>query len=201
MTRKAIFIFLTLSAILCTVYMQSGIKPKPQVWFIGFSALTTIMLFTKVKIIPSVLYSVLIGAMFYLMFFGVCMLIIDIIAPERVTGYLEDGRKVKFMDFTFVYAAIIGLILSLISVFIYVRNRNKMGLVSSEKYFALTIFIATFIGYYIYELWRTASSPERYPKFLYYRFTAWQPSAVKRNAVYFVFSRLRVAPKVISTKV
>lgn len=151
MNRKIIFILLTVSAIFCTAYLQSGIKPKPQIYFIGFAALTTILLFTKVKIIPGILYNILVGLMFYLMFFVLCMFIIDLIAPNRATGYLEDGRKVKFMDFTFVYAVFIGLILGLITVVTYARNRKKNGLIAYEKYFALTTFVATFIGYCIYE--------------------------------------------------
>lgn len=150
--RKVIVVILALSALFCAAYMQSGIKPKPQIYFIGFSALTTIFLFSKVKVIPSLLFTLLIGGMLYLLFFSLCMFVIDLIAPDRAVGYLEDGRKVVYMDFTFVYAIIAGLILSLISVSRYARNRNKIGLKAYEKYFALTTLVVIALGYCMYEL-------------------------------------------------
>lgn len=131
--------------------MQASIKSKPQIYFIAFSGLTTLLLFTKAQVIPGLLYKLLIGFMFYLMFFFICMFIIDFIAPERAIGYLEDGRKVKFNDFTFLYAVFIGLILSVITVVIYARFRIKLDLIAYEKYFALATFTLTFVVYCILE--------------------------------------------------
>jgi|GEM_PF-1492766 uncharacterized membrane-anchored protein len=139
--------------IIGTGFMQTQLKNEPQIYFIIFSGLTALLLFTKAKVIPGILYKLLIGLMFYFMFFVFCMFIFDLIAPERATGYLEDGRKVKFNDFTFLYAAVfIGLILSVFTVVIYTRFRIKLDLIACEKYFALATFILTFVGYFIHEL-------------------------------------------------
>lgn len=152
MKRKIIFILLTVVGIFCTLHLQSVIKSKPQIYFIAFSGLTALLLFTKAKVIPGMLYKLLIGLMFYMMFFVFCMYIIDLIAPERATAYLEDGRKIKFNDFTFLYAVFIGSILSVITVVIYTRFRIKLDLIEYEKYFALATFILTFAGYFIRDL-------------------------------------------------
>jgi hypothetical protein len=138
--------------IIGTGFMQTQLKNEPQIYFIIFSGLTALLLFTKAKVIPGILYKLLIGLMFYIMFFVVSMFIIDLIAPERATSYLEDGRKVKFNDFTFLYAVFIGLTLSVIAVVIYTRFRIKLDLIAYEKYFALATFILTFVGYFIHEL-------------------------------------------------
>lgn len=151
MKRKIIFILFTVAGIFCTLHMQSVIKSKPQIYFFAFSELTALLLFTKVKVIPGMLYKLLIGLMFYMMFFVFCMYIIDLIAPERATIYLEDGRKIKFNDFTFLYAVFIGSILSMITVVIYSRFRITLDLIAYEKYFGLATFILTFVGYFIHE--------------------------------------------------
>jgi hypothetical protein len=152
MKRKIIFILLTVVGIFCALHMQSEIKSKPQIYFIAFSGLIALLLFTKAQFIPGILYKGLIGLMFYFMFFVFCMYIIDLIAPERASSYLEDGRKIRFNDFTFLYAVFIGLILSVITVVIYSRFRIKLDLIAYEKYFALATFILTFVGYFIREL-------------------------------------------------
>jgi len=138
--------------IIGTGFMQTQLKNEPQIYFIIFSGLTALLLFTKAQVIPGILYKLLIGLMFYFMFFVFCMYIIDLIAPERATGYLEDGRKIKFNDFTFLYAVYIGSILSVFTVVIYTRFRIKLDLIAYEKYFALATFILTFVGYFIHDL-------------------------------------------------
>ncbi len=150
--RKLLFILLNLSAIVCLAYAQTGIKAKPQIYFIVFSAVTTLALFTNRERGSRVLYLILISLLYYVAFFTVSMLIIDLIAPDRATTYLEDGSMVKLMDFSFIYAVMVGLVLSLITILVYLRNRKKTGLIDYEKYVALSVFVTTSVQYCIFEL-------------------------------------------------
>jgi hypothetical protein len=149
MIKKITFILLAMSAIIAAVYLQGNIKTKPQVYFIGFSALTTILLFTKIKIIPEVFYLIMLGLLLYFMFFLIGMSFLDFLAPERATAILADGRKIRFNDPSFIYVAITTLIISILIQISYAKNRTILKLITFEKYVALLTFLVAFIGYII----------------------------------------------------
>ena len=134
MIRKIMFSLLALSIIVTVAIVQPGMKRIPQIYFIGYAAITTILLFSKIKYISNIFYYLMLGSLLYLM----CYVIYMEVVPNR--GYGALGYP---------YARDIGLVLSILTLVVYIRNRE--GFEKYGKYFALTILCLTSTIYLFFE--------------------------------------------------
>lgn len=137
---KTIFIVLIAGA----GFMQAHLKSNPQIFIIAFGVITLIAFLIRKEDISTFFFYILLSYMLFVSYFFIIDSFTSLVNPNR--GLINiDGQQHEVMDFSWLWGAFLGGILSLLTVYLY--NKSKRRDRSTELIVTIIFIIVLSIVY------------------------------------------------------